>query len=233
MQIIESTVFGVRSACIRLEAIDGAPSFVLFPMIHVADKSFYTEVADRLGSCDLVLCEGVKSPTASLLTSSYRFFANNPRLGLVSQKTMKLGHLEGRLINVDVSGERFEKRWSELPILLRFSWPLAALFCGLYLRYFGTRAVIASYLGMNLRKSRREILESDDFEEVKNVLLSWRDRNLIDAFEQQRLQNRNANFSIAVLFGARHMRAVIHHLLNEPKPGYRVVNAEWMTVFTL
>ena len=110
MQIIESTAFGVRSAILHLEASDGAPRFTLFPMIHVATPDFYREIGRRLDACDLILCEGVKSRTSSLLTLSYRFFAHNPRLGLVCQNTMNLDHLKGRLIHADVTGDAFDKR---------------------------------------------------------------------------------------------------------------------------
>lgn len=231
MQIIESTVFGLRSAIIRLEAGDGTPRFHLFPMIHLADPTFYEEIALRLDGCDLVLCEGVKSPTASLLTLSYRFCEKNPRLGLVSQKALKLDHLEGRLIHADVSAERFEKRWSKMATWLRVLMPLAAPLFGLYLRYFGTRADIARSLGMGLRKSRRDILADEEYEKVMDVLLDWRDRRLLDVIDRTRLENENTGISIAVLYGASHMRAVIHHLIN--KLGYRITKAEWVTVFTL
>ncbi len=231
MQIIESTAFGVRSAIIRLEAGNGAPRFHLFPMIHIADPEFYEEIAQRLNGCDLVLCEGIKSPTVSLLTLSYRFCEKNPRLGLVSQKAMKLDHLEGRLIHADVSAERFEKRWWKLATWLRIILPLVAPLYGLYLRYFGTRTDIARGLGTNLRKSRREILAGEEYEKVMDVLLDWRDRRLLDVIDQTRLRNKNADISIAVLFGANHMRAVIRHLIDNL--GYHITKAEWVTVFTL
>ena len=231
MQIIESTVFGLRSAIIRLEAGDGAPRFHLFPMIHIADPAFYEEIARRLDGCDHVLCEGVKSPTASLLTLSYRFCEKNARLGLVSQKALKLDHLEGRLIHADVSAKRFEKRWSKLTTWLRVIMPLVAPLYGLYLRYFGTRADIARGLGMGLRKSRREILAGEEYQKVMDVLLDWRDRHLLDVIDQTRLKNKNADISITVLFGAKHMRAVIRHLIDNL--GYHITKAEWVTVFTL
>jgi hypothetical protein len=200
-------------------------------MIHVADSAFYEEIAQRLDGCDLVLCEGVKSPTASLLTLSYRFCDKNPRLGLVSQKTMKLDHLEGRLIHADVSAERFERRWSKLATWLRVILPLVAPLYGLYLRYFGTRADIARGLGMGLRKSRRDILAGEEYEKVMDVLLDWRDRRLLDVIDRTRLENKNKGISIAVLYGAKHMKAVIRHLTGNL--GYRITKAEWVTVFTL
>ena len=80
---------------------------------------------------------------ASLLTLSYRFFAENPRLGLVLQSTMDLDHMDGRLIHADVTGDAFERRWRRLDTWLRFVILSVAPLYGLYLRHFGTRAGIA------------------------------------------------------------------------------------------
>ncbi len=231
MQIIESTPFGVRSALLHLEAEDGGPRFLLCPMIHIADADFYAEIGRRLEGCDLVLCEGVKSPTSSLLTLSYRFCAESPRLGLVSQKALKLDHLKERLVHADVGGAAFDRRWWDLKTWWRFLVPLVAPIYGLHLRYFGTRADIARGLGLNLRRSRSDAMASEEYQEVLEVLLDWRDRRLIDVVENHRLKPDNAGLRIAVLYGARHMRAVIRHLVDAC--GYRVTTSEWTTVFEL
>jgi hypothetical protein len=108
---------------------------------------------------------------------------------------------------------------------------LVAPLYGLYLRYFGTRADIARGLGMGLRKSRRDILAGEEYEKVMDVLLDWRDRRLLDVIDRTRLENKNKGISIAVLYGAKHMKAVIRHLTGNL--GYRITKAEWVTVFTL
>ena len=56
MQIIDSTVLGVRSAVWHLRLDDQSPQFFLFPMIHIADENFYEEVVKRLENCDLIFC---------------------------------------------------------------------------------------------------------------------------------------------------------------------------------
>ena len=84
MQIIESTSLALRSVFLRLEAGAGAPSFSLFPMVHVAESAFYEGVARKLEKCDLILYEGVNSRSVSPLTYCYRSLAKSPRLGLVA-----------------------------------------------------------------------------------------------------------------------------------------------------
>ncbi len=231
MQIVESTPYGVRSAVRLLEADEGAPAFILFPMAHVADAAFYEAVAERLLDCDVILYEGVGGATAYLLTASYRFFANSDRLRLVLEKTMDLEAVRDRLIHADVSEEAFQRKWSGLPLWLRISIPIAAPLLGFYLRFFGTRDLIAARMGVNLRKSEREILQDDDLDKFESVLIKWRDRHLLKVLDQQRCKPENAGKTIGVVFGARHMRAVYLHLMR--KHGYRITSAEWMTVIAL
>ncbi|MFD0851877.1 hypothetical protein ACFQ07_06575, partial [Actinomadura adrarensis] len=57
MQFIETSVIGVRSAMITLGRRTTPLRFVLFPMVHVGERSFYDEVAARASSCDLIVAE--------------------------------------------------------------------------------------------------------------------------------------------------------------------------------
>ncbi|MEM7223970.1 MAG: hypothetical protein AAF495_13380 [Pseudomonadota bacterium] len=232
MQIIESSAFAVRSAVIRLEADEGRPSFVLFPMVHVGAPEFYAEVSERLGDCDIILCEGVKTRAVSLLTLSYRFYSENPKLGLVTQnRGMTIAHLKNRLVHADVSGDAFDRRWWDLKTWDRFLLLILAPLYGLYMRYFGTRAQMARALNLNLRKSREEILSSEDNEEIMTLLFHWRDRRLLEIIDQTLDEAHDGNQTIGVLYGARHMRAVIRHLIG--RHSYRVAKSEWVTVFPL
>ena len=185
----------------------------------------------RLDACDLVLCKGVKSTTSSLLTLSYRFLGDCPRLGLVCQKAVKLDHLKDRLIHADMKGDAFEARWWNIKTWLRHAIPLAAPVYGLYMRFFGTRAGIARHMGMNLRRSRQDILVDANTEEMIEVLLDWLDQRLLEIIDQQRQHRNGADLDIGVLVGARHMRAVIGHLVRKCR--YRIAKAEWTSVLAL
>ncbi len=231
MQIIEASIVSVRSAIMRFEPADAGPAFILFPMIHVADAEFYREISEACEECDLILCEGVKSPTGSLITSSYRYFAGSPRLGLVAQREMDISKIRDRMLHADVSGEAFEKKWSQMDTWWRYAIPMAAPLVGLYLRFFGTRELIAERMTMELRRASREIFEDDDMIEFEEVVLHWRDRHLLSVLERERTKSENKDAVIGVLFGAGHMRAVIKHLMR--KRGYRQVSAYWATVFKL
>lgn len=231
MQIIESSPFALRTAVMRLKSAKSPTSFTLFPMVHVGEPAFYDEVATRLKACDIILCEGVKSPTSSMITMSYRFYAQAPHLGLVLQRQMDLSSLKERLVHADVSGPDFEKRWSELPLWLRYGLPIAAPVFGLYMRHFGTRANIAARMSMNLRKTRLESLSEPERALAKEVIIDWRDRHLIDVIAREQAKANGKEINIGILFGARHMRAVLRYLLWDQ--GYRASKSEWVTVFSL
>ncbi len=233
MQIIETSSLAVRSAFLRLEAGACAPAFLLFPMVHVGEPAFYERVTRQLEKCDLILYEGVNSRSVSLVTYCYRSLAKSSRLGLVTQHTMKLDHLADRLVHADVSGAAFEDRWSKLGPWFRWAVMAGAPVFGLYFRYLATRQSIASFLRLDLLKSREEILRGEDTKSFDDLVVTWRDQHLIGVIEKHRQKHQEKSFSIALVFGAGHMRAVIRHLTRHPNPGYRVAHSEWMTIFSL
>ncbi|MFI0352715.1 hypothetical protein [Actinomadura sp. 9N407] len=64
MQFIESSVIGVRSSVLTLGRRTTPLQFVLFPMVHVGEQSFYDEVAARASGCAVIVAEG--TPTGTL-----------------------------------------------------------------------------------------------------------------------------------------------------------------------
>lgn len=228
MQIIESTVFGVRSAIFRFENTERLSSFTLFPMIHVADQSFYDDVLERLAECDVVLTEGVRTKTGRLLTASYRYFTKNPKLGLVLQSTMSLDNLNVDVRHADVASDSFSKKWAELPFLQRFLVPVLAPIFGMYLRFFGTRETIGKSMNLDLHDHNDAILDDNEvFEKIEEVILDWRDEHLVGIINDHILETDGHKRSVGIVFGARHMRAVIHHLRGQ---NYKVTAADWIRV---
>ncbi len=50
---MENNVFGVRAAHYSLARPDGAPKFLLFPMIHIGSAEYYSRVHKKLDECDV------------------------------------------------------------------------------------------------------------------------------------------------------------------------------------
>lgn len=232
MQIIESTVYGVRSAIWTFEKDDEHPAIILFPMLHIAERSFYEEVSSRLKICDVILYEGVRSRTGHWISSAYLQMIKNPEHGLVSQKEMPLEHVKDRLVHADVDGQKLDEKWGELSFFNRFLLPVLSPLAGYYLRWFGSRKLLARYMKTELQKDREEFLVDDDTIERDKLILDWRDESLIQAIDVQiEKLAQNNNTRIGIVYGAGHMRAVIRHLVSHQQ--YRPDGSEWLMVFSL
>jgi hypothetical protein len=230
MQIVETSTFGVRSVVFTLER-PSAPRFVLFPMVHVAEPRFYTEVATSLEACDVILLEGIRSATVSLLTLSYRFFAGSRRLGLVSQRQMDIKHLKERVVLGDMAAADFAGRWFSLTTSLRLVLPALAPVYGLYLRFFGERSVLARHMEVNDLASRRDLTWDEDAEQVVGVVLTARDRVIVDFLRSAIEQHSTGDKTVGAVYGAAHMPAIIAYLTRGA--GYRIVKREFITVMSL
>ncbi len=233
MQFIEKNSFNIRSAVYHLKKDGAGLEFVLFPMIHVGAKEFYAEVSQRLAACDLILAEGVHSRRANLLTLSYRIVKRIKRMDLVTQQEgMDVASFRSKLLNSDMAETAFDRRWSALPLGLR---ALLFLYLPIYvvnLFLFGTRETLAENIALEDLPSSDEILnQDDDFDQFHALVLDERDRTLIGHIENLYQADQYANKIVSIVYGGGHMRNVINFLLG--KLNYRVVKAEWITVFDL
>ncbi|MER5793683.1 hypothetical protein [Streptomyces sp. NPDC001980] len=104
MQIIEVTGYADRSAVITMRRTQTPLEFVIFPMLHVASPTLYSQVRLRPRECDLIVVEGIRgrSVGASALTLVYQFAPRRRRNGLQEQRD-ELVLPEGvPLVNPDV-----------------------------------------------------------------------------------------------------------------------------------
>jgi hypothetical protein len=233
MQFIEKNSFNVRSAIYRLKKADSGLEFILFPMIHVGSKEFYEEVSQRLAQCDLILTEGVDSKKVNLLTRSYRIVKKIKRMDLVTQQEgMKVSSFREKIVNSDLEGRAFDEHWSSLPLMLKaqifFLMPVYVI----YLFLFGTRETIAENIALEDLPSSQEILfQDDDFNKLEALLIDVRDQRLIRKIEGLHQTSSQDRKTVGVVYGAMHMRNLTNFLLR--KLNYKIVKAEWVTVFDL
>lgn len=233
MQFIEKNSLDVRSAIYHLKANDGNLEFILFPMIHVGTQEYYDEVSRRLASCDLILAEGVKSKRTSLLTLSYRIVKKIRRMDLITQSDgMKTSIFRDRILNTDMAGHVFDERWSTLPLTLRAQIVAFVPLYVVYLLLFGTRETIAANIALQDLPSREEtLLQNANLEKFDNLLIDKRDRMLIDNIVRLHDTDRHDKKTVAVVYGAMHIRNIISFL--SYKLNYKITKAEWVTVFEL
>lgn len=232
MQIIEVSDLGVRSAVIWLQRRETPMRFVLFPMLHQGAPSFYEEVTRRLRACDLVVAEGIRgrSPSSSALTLTYRLSGNARRGGLVVQD-VDYGSLGVPVIGPDMSASEFGAGWRRIPPMLRlWVWALVPVYA-LGMLFFGSRALLARHAEVDDLPSREdvEMAANERIAPFIRLLVDDRDVRLLAALDRIHEERCNEAIQVAIVYGARHMPAVVRHLRRQF--GYWARDAEWMTIF--
>lgn len=233
MQFIEKNSFNVRSAVYRLKRDDSCLEFFIFPMIHVGSSEFYEEISSRLATCDLILAEGVNSKTAGLITLSYRIVKHIRRMDLLLQSDgMKVEQFAEKILNTDISGSAFDQRFSSLPFKTRAKVIVEIPICVLFLLLYGSRETLSEYVAVEDQPSDNEMFSTDeDFEAWEGLLLAERDRLLIEQIWKLEKEPNGTSKLVGIVYGAAHMRNVMTFLMQTLK--YRIVKAEWVTVFDL
>jgi hypothetical protein len=233
LQFIEKNSFNVRSAVYHLKCSTACLEFLLFPMVHVGSREFYEEVMRKLSTCDVIFVEGVNSKLANRLTLSYRVVKRIKRMGLVTQdEGMPLSGLRNKIVNPDMDGRVFDKRWSSLPIGLRAQMLVFTPIYAVHLFLFGTRETIAENIALEDLPSPNEIAFSDESSDrLDSIIIDERDRRLIAAVKELHEGVSREIKTIGVVYGAMHMRTLMKFMLHELN--YRIAKAEWITIFDL
>jgi hypothetical protein len=198
-------------------------------MIHIGSAAYYAEVRTRLKGCDLILFEGVRTPSGKMLTLAYRLVARRKRLNLVVQNVaLPLKGLGPRLVCADVTSGEFRENWVGIPWHLRVLLVLGAPIYGAYQYLTATRESIGRRLSTEDVSSHEDAQSREMNPEFHKAFLERRDAKLGAAVEAV-LAEREAPAIVGVIYGAAHMRSVTDLLMS--KHGFRVARAEWLTVF--
>lgn len=232
MQLLESSYLGLRSARLTFASAGTDVSVTLFPMVHLGDASFYEAVYKDACAHDIVLVEGVRSPVTIRVTRSYRWISGSKRLGLVVQtKPPPQAESTARIVHADLSGEEFERHWRKVALPTRLLLYAVAPAYALYQRWFGTRESLAKGHSLDDLPSRKETLSwTPEFSAFGDAVLAERDKHLISVLAEHLVSPDGSRRQLAIVYGARHMRAVIRELARR---GFHCVVSEWMTVFAL
>lgn len=227
MDIIEVGVMGVRAAVVELRAKGSRCRFTLYPMVHVADPSFYAQVAARLGRHDLVVAEGVVGSRVTRRMMA-RFQRVARKLGLWVQPS-KLCQVGVPVINPDITGTDLDQRWRRISLSERIYFGAVDPLFWSYLRWFGSRELLARYL--QLDDDILNVEEPSPFKLIVELLEDHRDKLLCQALTGIHHSHREDPINVAVVYGARHVRPVASYL--RARHGYVVSSGDWMTIFTL
>lgn len=202
-------------------------------MIHIGSPGFYEKISEHLQRSDAIIHEGVVSHKASIIFRVQRILARFNNDGLVHQSEgIDLHPLRDRLIHGDVSMATFDQEWRSIPLWVRGLLQAVLPFAAIYLAMTGTKRTIARVLAMDDLPSREEVLDDSVISsEVDRLVLDVRDTKLLDSINRCFHERRAEPATVAILYGAAHMRAVIRFITG--KLGYRAVSSEWVIVFEL
>ncbi|MFF7073091.1 hypothetical protein [Streptomyces pseudovenezuelae] len=229
MQIIEVTGYAVRSAVITMRRTGKPLEFVIFPMLHVASPTFYSQVRLRLRECDLIVMEGIRGDAVgvSALTLAYRFTARRRRNGLQEQRDDLLLPESVPVINPDVTAAEAIADLKTLPRWMYLLLMIAAPVLGLVFALRGPRAFLDEDLAVDDLPStlRAEMLADHPLE---HAMTGQRDKRLLDALGEIHAARADEPIRVAIVYGAGHVPAIVSGLMDHY--GYRAREAEWLTV---
>ncbi|MEY9893993.1 hypothetical protein ABIA31_007675 [Catenulispora sp. MAP5-51] len=228
MQIVEDSIVGVRAAAITLSRHETPLRFQLYPMLHIGDRGYYREVTRRLRDCDLIVAEGAPDTVATrALTLSYRLAHRNKAMQVETQ-SLDLLTLGKRIVIPDITTTDFEAGWQRVPLRTRAMITFAAPLYGLWLAAFGTRRWIGKHAALDDLKTNEEALTEAPDDPLAALIMDTRDKLLVDELLRIHAEHHDEPMTVAVVYGAHHMRAVTSAL--NAVHGYRARDAEWVMV---
>jgi hypothetical protein len=229
MQFIETSVIGVRSAMITLGRRTTPLRFVLFPMVHVGERSFYAEVAARASSCDLIVAESGPSDGAPMQLRMAR---------------LRRDRLVDQMVALDLESLGVPVIWESGTTKTRAERAKAREQRSTRDRVLGTAVDSAFALGlkaMGRYGNPRDVPSLDetdmhDMEEPENPFLRFVDRKfgeerdqwLVRTLGKIHRERHHEDGKVAVVWGAFHMNAAVDALRRDFR--YYVKDAEWLTV---
>ena len=232
MQFIETSELGVRAA--RLAFVDPKASVrvTLFPMVHIGQPSFYEEVYRDALTHDVVLFEGVRSPIVARVTRSYRWLVGSRAMtGLVVQPRFDGTNSSASIVHADLTPEEFGIEWHKVPLWIRGLIYFMAPWLGLKRRWFTSKVALAKDMGCEDQPSLKEVLAiAPETGALTQAILHARDERLIERLSEE-LAGSQGHVSIAVIYGAIHMRAVVRELTGRRR--FSITSAEWRTVMSI
>lgn len=225
MDIIDAGLMGVRSVILPLRRAATPLVFTIYPMVHLAEPSFYAEISRRLRDHDLIVAEGVESRSGRSMTLAYRLAGGTARMGLVEQ-TRAVVEVGVPILWADMPGDEFARRWRKVPLGERLVVNSAAPVLGMYLRMFGSRELLARYLAVN------DDTAIDNWRPesgLDKLVCDEREALLVTALGEIHEQRQHEPINVAIVYGADHALPVVRYLM--ASFGYVARKPEWVTVF--
>jgi hypothetical protein len=233
VQILEVTDLGLRSAAMRLHRRGTPMTFLVIPMVHMANAGFYRDVTRLLRDTDLIVAEGIrgKSTLGSVLTATYRVLGRRRATNLVEQE-IPYTALGKPVINPDVTAAEFGMAWQKAPLRQRvLMWLMMLVMIPLQLVMPKQQLMrrIAD-LEINDLPSDMDEAMAEQMPEFEKAVLGDRDLLLLEALRALIDERGHEEITVGVVYGAGHTPAIVQGLRDRD---YIVRSAEWLSVIDL
>jgi len=239
MNFIESTNFFLRTIMFDFINKDEKIKlkFKLAPMIHIGSKEYYATVFKLIKDCDEIFYEGIKydkKPSSSLrfnfTFNQYETIAN--KLGLVTQKELRLKDLKDKLTHIDYDLESVERAWKELSWKEKMKHSIVEPF-ELFIYTQGiTREIMAKSFMSAAEESQIAFGPREDEEgTASNFIMNNREQIIFKNITNRIHTESKQDKTIGIIYGAGHMKSIARFLID--KYGYLPRNGQFMKVFDI
>lgn len=224
MQIKEISDFSFRVALYLLKKDN--LEFVPIPMCHIGSKEFYQDVMKEMDKCDKILYEGVRVKGAKFMT--YEKVAK--RLGLTAQyHEVEMKKYKEKLIHADFDEQKAQEEWGKVAWTERFAFKVFTPIFFTIAPFFLNKRKFAKLL-----KNDNELVDYDPLKDDKpdslDLFMLKKREDVIFQEVDKIMQNDNGEIKrIGILYGAGHMRNVIHYLKTKYK--FKMKDSWFLTVF--
>lgn len=227
MQFLESSALGLRAGVYELKSPKNDLEFTIFPMIHIGDPEYYSNIKSYLMDCDNIIYEGVNSRKVWLMTQSYKIITRKKSLNLVTQKeALNLKELPINLIHGDVTNSQFNSSWKNIPFYYKSLLLVIAPLYGIYSYLTSTRETIAKGHTVDDNTAFNNLPTNKASIAHREAIRGSRDKQLIRTVEKHINKLGHTKSRTAIIYGANHMPAVMHFLTQECN--YKVKKSEWI-----
>jgi hypothetical protein len=137
-----------------------------------------------------------------------------------------------RIVHADLTAEEFAAEWRAVPAWSRALLYVLAPLVGLGGRWFLSRARLAKALRCEDQPTFAELLAmTPETGALTRAILHARDARLLARLAAELDDPTDAPRTIAVVYGAAHMRAVVRELT--ARRAFFVAESAWRTIFSL
>ena len=196
-------------------------------MVHVGQSEFYGTTYADAQTHDIIFTEGIRSPITTRITRSYRWLVGSrAMIGLIVQPRFPAADADSKIVHADLTTDEFEAEWRKVQWWIRAAVYIVAPIVGLQRRWLYTRTRLTKEMSCDDQPTLAETLAlSPETGALTQAILHSRDDRLIECLRAKLDASPSEPLSLAIIYGAAHMRAVVRELTADRD--FAISSADW------